>query len=187
MKRICILLLVVMFLFTGCIDGNRAKIEVEMWNKATDNTIKRYNTAKQQSVENSEALLNLILYNKYDESLEALFQPTEFEDSEGEGIPDMNFLEKLQIGVTQDGYDAYLYTYLEAYNIDDIYIAIKEDKEKVSSFLYAEPVVTLHNFFTEMNSPVVTEVMKIMGKDGATITVIILWENDKIKYLNRVV
>lgn len=186
-----VLMTFLMLMCTGCTNSYTMSKEVEMWNTATEATKTRYAEVKELGIANEEAMLNLLVFNKYDESLIELFENKEEKVGE-EGRPVKNFLNRVRDYEREDGYDAYYFEYARAHNIavEDLYDALctfsKGDTTKdLSDFLFLNPTIKTHKFFTSLNTPTVTEVFQIQGESGSVVTAIIVWKDNKIIFVTR--
>lgn len=193
LKRLAVVILASMMLMcTGCTNSYTMSQEVQMWNTVTEATINRYNSAKEKGIANEEAMLKLLVFNQYDESLYPLFDTSKDEDYADEGRPDKSFIGRVRDYEREDAYDAYYFEYARAHQIpvEDLYSALQayeagDTSKDLSDFLFTQPKIVLHKFFTSMNTPTVTEVYKIQGASGSMLSVIILWKDDKILYVIR--
>lgn len=182
--------------------------EVEMWNEATARTLDRYNTAKELSEKYSDMLYRLFVYNEYNEALEAIFEVKEHTETdtgiETAGAYEVSFLESKRIGEVVDSYDGYMLSFADSYRIpftelpkrvEEFYrqyegysleeLANLDVETNLSTYRFYEPRVSLHKYFTALNSPTVMEIWKLEGKDGVPLTIRVLWADNKIIFVDR--
>lgn len=207
MKRCCVFLLIILLSFTGCtVSSYTMEQEVQLWNEASERTKARYNSVKELSSKHWESLEKAYLRNEYSEDLVDLYTPTE-ELNTSEGYPNYNFFELLlKDPTTKDSYDSYLYlfadtkkiirtdlfTHIDNYFEQYGYLSAEEmqkldlaPEENFNDFLFYKPNIIMHKFFTGLNSPSVTEIIKYEGYGGAYITVKVTWLDNKIIDVER--
>ena len=205
------ILLLCSFILASCGEsGYTMQQEVDAWNEATERTLNRYNQVKELSLPAEQKFIELFIFNKYDESLEQFFedisendQEISSEDSEGYN---KTFLQLKKEGVTTDAYDVYFNSYASSHDIlpvnlyqelmtyDEKYGNLSiEDKmdleldmtDNLYDFLYYSPHIKEHKFFTALHSATVTEIYVIEGSSNATVSVVVLWSNNKIIGVSR--
>ena len=212
-RKGCVIFLVIieMLLLTSCgAGGYTMQQEVDAWNEATERTLSRYNQVKELSLPMEQKFIDLFVFNKYDESLEQFFEDIsaseqEVSSEEAEGY-NKTFLQLKKEGVTTDAYDVYFNSYASSHDIlpvnlyqelmsyDEKYGMLSiEDKmdleldmqDNLYDFLYYSPQIKEHKFFTALHSATVTEVYVIEGSSNATVSVVVLWSNNKIIGVSR--
>lgn len=207
-KTLTVLLLSSMLLlFSGCSSQEKMLQEVEAWNNATATTLNRYNSTKEFAEKYTSTIVDCCVFNYYDSSLDAIYEPTEKQEIYDEGIADTSFLEDLKSGNLRDGYTSYMSLYCgsknaEFYNLSETLRAFKEKypeplnqeqqeelgidyKDNYFDYPYLYYSIEEVNFFTGLHNKTVTEIIEVSSSTGGSLVIKILWEDNKVQFMTR--
>lgn len=212
MKYIITVVLILTTIITGVIYlggksviDNKAERQVASINAQIAQFEEKYNNNKVIGEEYQQDIIDACIYFKMNDNFKALYAPV----TEDEHYAILDFVEAFESGETWDGYDSYCRKYADnkGLTLDTLWGSVNEFEalysglsgdekaevyegliyeENLSDFSYRSPVLKSVDFFGEVSSNRVFEVMQFDCADGFTKLVLeIVWEDGKIVYLNR--
>lgn len=182
-----ILCIALVGLLSSCTD-EKLKRNIAELNEISEITIEQYNRTVEFSKQYTDQIIQAAIYNNVTEELVTLFIPT----TDSDNVVSLNFAENISSGNINDLYDKYLLDTAKEVgcSIPEIQSRLEEFKKASSetqavlynweNFSMYEYQEIYHNYFTRIGRNTVTEIIVLSGQGAKTLTIHILWQEDKI-------